>query len=328
MLASLAAWRFLKLVDFARLTVVVTLCLIFIGGMVTSHNAGLAVPDWPLSFGTVNPEGWWKIKNVMLEHGHRLFAQFIGLLTTILAIRIWRNDPRKWMRWLGVAAFVGVVLQGVLGGYRVKNLSIILAMIHACTAHAFLCLLIFIAMALATPWTQDEWEFSGHGLAPIRLAGWVLTGSVFVQLIVGAVMRHYSRVTDSGLAFHDFPLTDGHLIPVLDSFGKQIHFAHRVGALWVTVVAVVLIAAVVAGARKERRLLMPAVALMLLLLLQISLGAQVIWLDRPPVAASLHVATGAAILGTSLLLALRASHFKLAHGGEDESFANESILST
>src|SRR5438067_930492 len=87
---SFAAWRFLDLPAFSKLAVAATFCLIFIGGMVTSNNAGLAVPDWPLSFGTINPDGWWKIRNILYEHGHRLFAQFVGLLTTILAIRIWK----------------------------------------------------------------------------------------------------------------------------------------------------------------------------------------------------------------------------------------------
>src|SRR5438132_1757080 len=99
--AALLAHFTLTLSRFARFTVAATFCLIFIGGLVTSYGAGLAVPDWPLSFGQVNPAGWWRIENVRLEHGHRLFAEFVGLLTTILAIRIWKNEPRRAVRILG-----------------------------------------------------------------------------------------------------------------------------------------------------------------------------------------------------------------------------------
>jgi cytochrome c oxidase assembly protein subunit 15 len=326
-LVPILAWRFLKLAAFARLTVAATLFLIFLGGMVTSHDAGLAVPDWPLSFGTINPDGWWKIENIKLEHGHRLFAQFVGLLTTILAIRIWMNVQRGWLRAFGVAAFFGVCLQGVLGGLRVTHTSTTLAIVHACTAQAFLCLLIVIAMALSPRWLEDAWEFSGKALGTIRAAGWLLVGSVYIQLILGAVMRHLSRETRAGLAFHDFPYADGKIIPVLDTFGKQIHFTHRAGALWVTLVALIVIAAVVIDAWKEPRLLVPAFALAVLLVLQICLGAQVIWLDRPPVATSLHVVTGAAILGTSLLLAMRAMRFIPAPLG-GRLFVSQSILTS
>lgn len=327
-LVPIAAWRFLKLASFARLTVAATLFLIFLGGMVTSHNAGLAVPDWPLSFGTINPDGWWKIQNVFLEHGHRLFAQFVGLLTTILAIRIWKNDERGWMRALGVAAFIGVCLQGILGGLRVTHLSTSLAIVHACTAQAFLCLLIVIAAALSPRWMEDDGELSARSLGWIRPWSWLLAISVYLQLILGAVTRHLSRESGAGLAFHDFPLADGQVVPALDTFGRQMHFAHRAGALWIALLTFFLVVMVAVGARRETRLLAPAFALVLLLALQISLGAQIIWLDRPPFATSLHVVTGAAILGTSLVLAVRATRLFSVEAGMRRVFVSRSILTT
>lgn len=328
LLVSIAAWRWIKLAGFARLSVMATLLLIFLGGMVTSHNAGLAVPDWPLSFGTINPDGWWKIENVFLEHGHRLFAQFVGMLTTILAIRIWRNDRRGWVRGLGIAAFVGVCIQGVLGGLRVTHTSTTLAAIHACTAQAFLCLLIVLAMVLSPRWGVGAGDFSEKSHTPVRFAAWLMVGSVYLQLILGAITRHLSRESGAGLAFHDFPLADGQLLPALDTFGRQIHFAHRIGAVWITLLALFLFLAIVPAARKGTFLLPPMFAVMLLLIFQISLGARVIWLDRPPVATSLHVVTGAAILASSLILAIRASRPVPARSGAGSLFVSESILTS
>src|SRR5579862_7371341 len=115
---------------FARLVVLATLCLIFLGGMVTTKRAGLAVPDWPLSFGSLNPHGWWMMTDaqgehlVRLEHVHRLFAELVGLLTIALAVGVWRTDERSWVKWLSLGAVLGVILQGVLGGLRVIKLSI------------------------------------------------------------------------------------------------------------------------------------------------------------------------------------------------------------
>ncbi len=91
---------------YAKVVVAATFALIFIGGLVTSHQAGMAVPDWPLSFGSVNPEGWWGDLPVRLEHGHRLFAASTGLLVTILCAWVWRN---------GWPILIAAVLAGVLG---------------------------------------------------------------------------------------------------------------------------------------------------------------------------------------------------------------------
>jgi cytochrome c oxidase assembly protein subunit 15 len=98
---STAATPFLAF--YAKLVVASTLVLIFLGGLVTSWQAGMAVPDWPLSFGSLNPDGWWADLPVRLEHGHRIFAAFVGLLTTILCAAVWRNG---WpLLWGALAAF-------------------------------------------------------------------------------------------------------------------------------------------------------------------------------------------------------------------------------
>ena len=104
---------------FAVFTAVATLFLICVGGLVTSHGAGLAVPDWPTTYGYnmfLFPVSQW-VGGIREEHSHRLFASWVGMLTTILAIWMWLKEERRWLRWLGVIAFVGVVLQGVFVAY-------------------------------------------------------------------------------------------------------------------------------------------------------------------------------------------------------------------
>ncbi len=304
---------------FAQATVFATLCLIFLGGMVTSKNAGLAVPDWPLSYGSINPPGWLHIENVRLEHGHRLFAEFVGLLITILAILVWKYETRPWVRWLGVAAFVGVCFQGVLGGLRVTQLSITLAMAHGCMAQLFLCLVITLAAALSP---RRDWEYFGRRLSLIRSLAWALVGILYCQLILGAVMRHMH----AGLAIPDFPFAFGKLIPTLDTPAIRIHFAHRVGALVVTCTVLSLAVAILVNARKEPMLVRPIVVLVSLLVLQIALGAHVIWLARAPIPTTLHVLNGAILLGAALVIALRAARLK-PHGFHLNGFARPELIS-
>jgi len=291
---------------FAQATVFATLCLIFLGGMVTSKGAGLAVPDWPLSYGSLNPPGWLHIENVRLEHGHRLFAGFVGLLITVLAILVWKYETRPRVRWLGVAAFAGVCFQGVLGGLRVTQLSSVLAMAHACMAQLFLCIVLTLAVVLSPNWIHGNWDYFGRKLSAIRAMSWALVFIVYCQLILGAVMRHMN----AGLAIPDFPLSFGKLIPPIDSPQIAISFAHRVGALVVTCAVISLFAAILVNARKDRRLLLPAITLAVLLVLQIALGAHVIWLAKAPLPTTLHVLNGALVLCTALFIALRAGRLK------------------
>src|SRR4029077_4018027 len=107
-----------------RLAVVLvcaTFPLLFIGGLVTSKGAGLAVPDWPTTFGyNMFLYPWSKmVGNIFYEHSHRLVASFVGLLTLALAFLLWFRERRTWMRWLGVGALGLVMAQGILGGLRV-----------------------------------------------------------------------------------------------------------------------------------------------------------------------------------------------------------------
>src|SRR5258708_21137129 len=106
---------------FAVLTAFVTFLLIGLGGVVTSHGAGMSVPDWPNTYGYnmfAFPISKW-VGGIFYEHTHRLLASAVGLMTTILAIWLWLGGSRKWMHWLGLPAFLGVIAQGILGGLPV-----------------------------------------------------------------------------------------------------------------------------------------------------------------------------------------------------------------
>jgi heme a synthase len=290
---------------FAQLVVLATFCLIFAGGLVTSKGAGLAVPDWPTTFGYnmfLYPVSKWQ-GGIFFEHVHRLVASLIGLLTIVLTVWIWRKEQRTWVKRLSLGAFVLVVAQGVMGGLRVTELSIVLAMIHGCTAQLFLCVLILISAALSPAWIAGGGAGSLRPLLIRRLA-WLLVASVCLQLIIGAVMRH----AGAGLAIQTFPKsTPDFWMPTVHNFPTDIHFGHRIVALWVTLVALALVVSIFTWARNDHRLVGLALAITGLLSFQITLGAHIIWLMRPPLTTTLHVLNGAVILGTALLIALRAS---------------------
>ena len=135
---------------FALLTASATLILIFVGALVTSTGSGLAVPDWPLSFGQVFPP---MVGGVLFEHGHRMVAAFVGMLTVTLVVVMSRRELRSRVRWLARAALLVVVLQGLLGGMTVLlRLPTAVSVTHACLAQAFLCLMVILAVCTAPGW--------------------------------------------------------------------------------------------------------------------------------------------------------------------------------
>jgi cytochrome c oxidase assembly protein subunit 15 len=240
---------------------------------------------------------------VFYEHSHRLFASIVGLFTTVLAIWIWTVDPRAWMRRLGSAAFLLVVAQGVLGGLRVTHSSLALAMVHGCTAQAFLCVLVLIAIGLSPRW--EAVPLHGENLRGICRTGWLLVAAVYTQLVIGAVMRHLK----AGLAIPTFPRSglNGEWIPPYWCTGVAFNFAHRIGAVVVTLIILALLAQITVAAGREMLLVKPARWLVVLVIMQIGLGVHVILKLRPPTLTTLHVLNGAIILSTSFLLAVRAS---------------------
>ena len=172
-----------------------TVLLISWGGVVTSIGAGMAFPDWPTSLGSynlINPvDEWWTVPAYLAEHGHRLIASLVGLLTVILTAWTWWADPRAWMRKLGILASVLVIVQGVLGGLRVLWVSLDLAMIHACVAQLF-----FAVLVAMTVFTTDSWR-EGRGVLPggsagrrLRWLAYASTAVIYLQIVLGALLRH------------------------------------------------------------------------------------------------------------------------------------------
>src|SRR5262245_48485528 len=295
---------------FARFVVACTVLLILAGSLVTSHDAGLSVPDWPTSYGwnmfTFPPRMW--VANIFYEHGHRLIASSVGFLTIILAGWLWLQDDRAWLRWFGVSALGAVIAQGLLGGVTVLFLlPPAISTAHAALAEIFFCMTVSIAVFTSPAWIRGYDETDGGSGRPydtdnrLRWLATFTTVVIYVQILVGATMRH----TDAGLAIPAFPLMFGHLIPDHWDARIAVHFAHRLGA--VIVAASVLSTAIYIWRRHTDRseLGSPGLVIVLLTIVQITLGALTIITRRDPLINSVHVVCGALVLTTSLVITLR-----------------------
>jgi cytochrome c oxidase assembly protein subunit 15 len=273
-----------------------TLFLIFAGAMVTSTGSGLAVPDWPLSYGMVMPP---MIGGIFYEHGHRLIAATVGLLTVIQAIWLQLREPKRFTRILGWCSVGAVIAQGILGGVTVLLLlphSVSIA--HAGLAEIFFCLNASIAFFTST-WFRASRALE-KGDAPIALTT-LLVIVTYTQILIGATMRHLG----AGLAIPDFPLSFGRLVPHFTTLEIAVNFAHRMGGLSV---ALLTIYAAIRLRRFESSHPLRQLANLLLtvVMIQIVLGGYVVWSGKQPVITSAHVMTGAATLGLSLITALTA----------------------
>jgi cytochrome c oxidase assembly protein subunit 15 len=297
------------LCGFAWFTCFATVFLICSGGMVTSKGVGLAVPDWPTTFGYnmfLFPVSKW-VGGVLFEHTHRLIASTVGVLTIVLAVWLWRSEQGRWVRRLGWIALTAVVLQGVLGGLRVTLLKDQIGIFHACVAHAFLGLLVLTALAVSPLWRRLPPSTAASGVLRIALITTVL---VYVQLILGATMRHQHR----DLSIVDFPLAYGQVIPdtsppriaqinawrdgraLSDVTPSQIwlQMAHRVGAVLVAIgVIATLTISIRRGGELPVALTRTASLWFCLICTQLLLGAWTIWSNKAADIATAHVAIGA-----------------------------------
>lgn len=273
-----------------------TLGLIVAGGLVTSRDAGLAVPDWPLSFGTLNPPKWYAIENVRTEHGHRLFAGSVALTTLAVGFLIGRREERKSVRRLAAAAMGCVLLQALLGGLRVLELSVDLAMVHACLGQVFFTLVVCLA-AVTSPHWPAEHNIPERPETDALRTGWMLAGLVVVQLLVGIVLRH------EGAAAR--PLT-----------GNLIFYLHALTAFGIYAASVRL-RELLAGCGEY--LSTRARLLVRLVLAQLGLGVlsfavtEAMTYERQATfleswVPTLHVAIGASILGLAATLLLHVVH--------------------
>jgi heme a synthase len=318
---------------FSKFLVACTVVLILAGSLVTSHDAGLSVPDWPTTYGwnmfTFPPSMW--VANIFYEHGHRLIASTVGLLTIVLAVWLWLAESRNWLRWLGVVALGTVVAQGVLGGITVLFfLPDAVSTAHAGLAEIFFCLTVAIALFTSSSWRRgygtpaagsrsdsiadaasvsDREAAPGANDATLRRFATAVTLLIYAQILVGATMRH----TGAGLAIPDFPWMFGHLIPDHWSGKIAIHFAHRIGALAVTVGALTLAGYIWSHHARRSELTRPAMLMVALVAAQITLGALTILTRRDVWINSVHVVCGALVLTTSLVLTLRSWRVRFAN---------------
>jgi cytochrome c oxidase assembly protein subunit 15 len=291
---------------FAQFVAACTVFLLLAGSLVTSTDSGLAVPDWPTTYGwnmfTFPPSKW--VGGIFYEHGHRLIASAVGLLTIVLAVWLWRSDERGWMKRLGAAALSAVVLQGLLGGITVLYfLPTAVSTAHASLAEIFFCLTIAIALFTSRGWQDDSDPVDDRVL---RRAATATTALVYAQILVGATMRH----SGAGLAIPDFPLMFGGLVPDRWSTGIGLHFAHRLGALVVAAAVVWTFVYVRRQHAGRLELVRPATLLSALVAVQVTLGAATVLSGLEVWINSAHVVCGALVLATSLVLTLRAWRVK------------------
>jgi heme a synthase len=286
---------------FAQFVAGCTVVLVLAGSLVTSTDSGLSVPDWPTTYGwnlfTFPPSMW--VGGIFYEHGHRLIASGVGLLTIVLAGWLWLGEPRRWMGWLGIAALFAVVAQGLLGGLTVIFfLPPAISTAHAALAEIFLCLTFAIALFTSRGWIETRPRVDDRTLRRVAAA---TTTLVFAQILLGAAMRH----TDAGLAIPDFPLMFGGLLPDHWDAKIAVHFAHRVGALVVSLTVAATAAHIWFWHRQAADLTRPATLLLSLAAVQVTLGAFTVLSQRAVWINSLHVVCGALVLATSLVLTLR-----------------------
>lgn len=288
-----------------------TFPLLFIGGLVTSKGAGLAVPDWPTTFGyNMFLYPWSKmIGDIFYEHSHRLVASGVGLLTILLAFSLWFYEPRRWLRWLGAAALGLVMTQGIIGGLRVVLLEETLAILHACLAQAFFALTVSLVFFTSREWAEEPERVEPSDAARLQRLSVLVTALIYLQGAFGAVLRY----TGAGLYYHLF------------------------FAVLVTLHVALLATRISRFHRGQSRLLRPAIFLGALLIMQLALGLGSYLVKFTPLATvfsplsivilrTTHVVTGALMLVTSLVLILRSYRLRaLPHSRLHQEFVAEQL---
>ena len=206
-----------------------TLLLVVAGGLVTSRDAGLSVPDWPLSYGKLMPpmEG-----GILYEHGHRMVATTVGMFTIVAMVWILRTERRRWLRWLGVVALLAVIAQGVLGGLTVLMLlPWWISTSHACLAQLFFSTTVAMALFTSKWWVAGAEQMEEDACHPLRGLSLLAPVCVLGQLALGAAARHKAIGSIFHISFS--PVVTGVILWV--SLRILLHYARhrelRLGAL-------------------------------------------------------------------------------------------------
>jgi cytochrome c oxidase assembly protein subunit 15 len=293
---------------FAIFVACATFFLIIAGALVTSNDAGLATPDWPLSNGQVFPK---MVGNLFWEHGHRMVATTVGMLTIVLMIYILAKEKRNWVRKLGIFALLAVIAQGLLGGLTVKlMLPLAVSTAHATLAQLFFCTTVSLAVFTSRSWMEATPLREETGTLPLRYLCTAALVTIFLQLIIGATLRHSAT-------------WDQHL-------PTQLILAHIGGALAVTIALGSATLAVLRRHKDEKFLTRPALIALTLLVVQLSLGiaAYVTRLASPDDPQPLnpmisitvaHVACGALVFVSTIILTLRTYRVLPARGESVQS---------
>jgi heme a synthase len=279
---------------FAIFVACATFFLIIAGALVTSHDAGLATPDWPLSNGQFFPK---MVGNLFWEHGHRMVATTVGMLTIVLMIYILVKEKREWVRKLGIFALVAVIAQGLLGGLTVKlMLPLAVSTAHATLAQLFFCTTVSLAIFTSRSWIEARPLPEEKGVLPLRYLCTAALVTIFLQLVIGATLRH-SATWDQHLPTH-------------------LVLTHIGGAVAVTIALGMATLTVLQRHNDEKFLARPALIALVLLFVQLSLGiaAYVTRLRSPEDPQPLnpmisitvaHVACGALVFVNTIILTLR-----------------------
>lgn len=330
---------------FSILTAISTFILIFIGGLVTSTGSGLSVPDWPTTYGEnmfTYPVDKW-IGGIKYEHGHRLFASFVGFLTVILAVWLAFKEERLWVRIMGFGALAAVIIQGILGGLTVLFLlPTAVSVAHGMLAQTFFCMVASIALVTSSWWKTNTLGLHDTQGSPLQMMTVLAAIAVFIQLVFGALLRH----TYSGLSVPDFPLAHGQMFPSLSpeslaSYNQQlindgykwmgdkpvaayqivIHLLHR---YWAYVVATIVF---ILGYRLRSSTEIPTgfrtigSFMMAMILLQFTFGILTILSRKEFIVTSLHVVIGALVLVTCCLTLIAILRLRwLAHNNTSQQY--------
>jgi len=277
---------------YTKLLVGSTFLLIIAGGLVTSTGSGLAVPDWPLSYGQWMPP---MVGGIFYEHGHRMIASLVGLMTLVLTFWLGFSEKRKWVRWMGILALGAVVAQGILGGLTVLYLlPAPISIFHACLAQTFFALVVSLAFFTSREWTQSNHE-AGNEFLMLRKPVLMMSVLIFLQLILGATVRH---TANQGMVISH--IVSGFLV-FFHALYVMIHVTSRYAG--------------------QKKLTVPAIFLGVLTVCQMALGmgAFIYSFMLPermmPSAGHIffltaHQSFGALLLATSVFLALRVFHLR------------------